>query len=151
MFQYCLYTLVLVASTFGPAEIVPAFRDSILSGNVPSAVEMVSYEAVLQVDSVLEHNPEQINLIISYFGLQIDLQDMDEMDGRQLLTEILSSPSMSGLILIFGFMPEDPIYQAERTFVPVFYGVFGERKTIYLEIVPEQDTWKIRDFFEVIP
>jgi hypothetical protein len=151
MFQYCIYAIVLISSTSGPADIVPAFRDSVLAGNALSAVEMVSTEAILQVDSVLEHNPEQVDNILLYFGLQIELQEINEMDGRQLLTEILSSPSLSGLILIFGFTPEEPVEHRGRMFVPILYGVFGESRTIYLEIVSEQDKWKIRDFFEELP
>ncbi len=151
MFQGMITVLVFISSFTDSGEIVPAFKDSILEGNVPAAVDMISEDAILMVDSVLSNHPEQVSRVLLYFGLQIEISEMEEMDGKQLMTKILSNPTVSGLILIFGFMPEEPVEHAGRMFVPIHYGVFGERKTIYLEIISEQDTWKIQDFFEVLP
>lgn len=151
MFLHCIYSIMIIASITDSTEIVPAFRDSILAGNVSAAVDMISSEAVFDVDSVLTQNPDQISNVLSYFGLQMEIREMQQMDGRQLLLEILSSPNVSGAILLFGISPGEPLKSAERTFVPVGYGLFGERDTIYLEIVSESGQWKIDDFFETVP
>jgi hypothetical protein len=151
MFHHCIYAFIIFASLTDSTEIVPAFRDSILAGNASAAVEMISGEAILDVDSVLAQNPDQIFNILSYFGLQIQIQEMEKMDGRQLLLEILSSPNFSGAIVLFGISPGEPVQSEEGIFVPVAYGLFGERDTIYLEIVSEGGQWKINDFFETVP
>ncbi len=151
MILYCICAITCLSSVTDSTDIVPAFRDSILSGNIPAAVELISIEAVLEVDSVLEHNPAQIAAILSYFNLQIDLRNMGNVDGKQLLSEILSNPAVSGAILLFGISPEDPFTYNERLFVPVGYGLFGERDTMHLELISEEGQWRIRDFFEILP
>ena len=151
MFQYCIYAFMIFSSLTDSTEIVPAFRDSILAGNVSAAVDMISIEAILDVDSVLAQNPDQISGILSYFGLQLEIQEIERMDGRQLLIEILSNPNVSGAIVLFGILPGEPVQSVEGIFVPVGYGLFGERDTIYLEIVSEDEQWKINDFFETVP
>lgn len=151
MLQFCIYALIIFSSLTDSTEIVPAFRDSILAGNVSAAVDMISSEAVLDVDSVLAQNPDQIFDILSYFGLQLEIQEIDQMDGRQLLLEILSNPNISGAIVLFGVSSGEPVQSAEGIYVPVEYGLFGKRDTIYLEIVSEDGHWKINDFFETVP
>lgn len=151
MFHYFITVLVFLSSFTDSSEIVPAFKDSILQGNASAAVDMISENAILTVDSVLSHDPQQVSRVLSYFGLQIEIQDMEEMGGRQLMTEILSSPTVSGAIFLFGIAPGDPVIQDERVFVPVGYGLFGERNTIHLELVSEDGLWKIHDFFEILP
>ena len=151
MFLHCIYLLIIFASFTDSTEIVPAFRDSILSGNVPAAVDLISSEAVLDVDSVLTQNPDQINDIISYFGLHLEIREMEEMDARQLLIEILSSPAVSGAFMLFGVSPGEPLQSAEGIYVPVEYGFPGSRDTVFLEIISEDGDWKIDDFFENIP
>ena len=148
----CFITVLVFFSSFSDStEIVPAFRDSILQGNASAAVDMISEDAILMVDSVLSHDPQQISRILLYFGLQIEIWEMEEMGGKQLLTEILSSPAVSGAILLFGISSGEPMRYNERVFVPVGYGLFGERNTLYLEIVSEDGFWKINDFFEILP
>ncbi len=151
MIQHCIYAFIIFGSFTDSTEIVPAFRDSILAGNVPAAVDLISSEAVLDVDSVLAQNPDQINDIISYFGLQLEIREMEEMDARQLLIEILSSPAVSGAFILFGVSPREPVQSAERLFVPVEYGFPGSKDTVYIEIISEDGDWKINDFFENIP
>ena len=151
MFHCFITVLVFFSSFTDSTEIVPAFRDSILQGSASAAVDMISEDAILMVDSVLSHDPQQVSRILQYFGLQIEISEMENMDGRQLMTEILSSPAVSGAIFIFGILPEEPMIHDERTFVPVGYGLFGDRNEIYLELVSEDGLWKIRDFFEILP
>ncbi len=149
---YCFITVLVFLSSFTDStEIVPAFRDSILQGNASAAVDMISEDAILMVDSVLSHDPQQVSRILLYFGLQIEISEMEEMGGRQLMIEILSSPAVSGAILLFGISSGEPMIHDERTFVPVGYGLFGERNTIHLELVSEEGFWKIHDFFEILP
>jgi len=151
MFQFIFCAIVLFSSITDSRDVVPAFRDSILTGNITSAVDLISEDAILMVDSVINNDPEQISRIISYFGLQIDIPDIEDMDGRQLLSEILGNPAISAAVMIFGFVPSDPVEFEDRLFVPVEYGVFGEKYTVYIEIVSEHESWKIRDFFEILP
>ena len=151
MFHCFISVLVFLSSFTNSGEIVPAFRDSILQGNATAAVDMISEDAILMVDSVLTHDPEQVSRILLYFGLQIEISEMEEMDGRQLMTEILSSPSVSGAILLFGISAGEPMIHDDRTFVPVGYGLFGNRETIYLELISDEGIWKIYDFFEILP
>ena len=151
MFQCLITVLVFLSSFTDSSEIVPAFKDSILSGNATAAVDMISEDAILMVDSVLTHDPEQVSRVLIYFGLQIEIGEMEEMDGRQLMTEILSSPAVSGVILLFGISTGEPMMHNERTFVPVAYGLFGNRETIHLELVSNEGSWKIHDFFEILP
>lgn len=151
MFQCLITVLVFLSSATDSGEIVPAFKDSILQGNVPAAVDMISEDAIMMVDSVLMHDPEQVSIILLYFGLQIEIDEMEEMDGKQLMTEILSSPAVSGAILLFGISAGEPVTHDDRTFVPVGYGLFGNRETIHLELVSDEGIWKIHDFFEILP
>jgi len=151
MFQGLITVLVFLSSFTDSGEIVPAFKDSILQGNVPAAVDMISEDAIMMVDSVLTHDPEQVSRILLYFGLQIEIDEMEEMDGKQLMTEILSSPTVSGAILLFGISAGEPVTLDNRTFVPVGYGLFGNRETIHLELVSDEGIWKIHDFFEILP
>lgn len=151
MFQYCICVMALFSSLTDSNHIVPAFRDSILEGNVHAAVDMISLEAVLEVDSVLTNYPEQIISVLSYFCLAIELPELEDMDGKQLLIEILSSPAVSGAIVLLGVSPKDPLRSSGRSFVPVEYGFPGSRDTVFLEILSENDEWKIRDFFEILP
>ena len=151
MFQGFIIVLVSLSSITDPGEIVPAFKDSIMQGNVPAAIDMISEGAILMVDSVLTHDPEQVSRVLLYFGLQLELSEMEEMGGQQLMMEILSSPAVSGAILLFGISPGEPILHHERTFVPVGYGLFGNRDTMHLELVSEDGIWKIHDFFEILP
>ena len=151
MFQCLITVLVFLSSFTDSCEIVPAFRDSILQGNATAAVEMISEDAILMVDSVLSHDPEQVSRILLYFGLQIELSEMENIDGRQLMTDILSSPSVSGAILLFGISAGEPMIHDDRTFVPVGYGLFGNCETIYLELISDEGIWKIYDFFEILP
>ena len=151
MFQCLITVLVFLSSATDPGEIVPAFKDSIMQGNIPAAIDMISEDAILMVDSVLTNDREQINRVLLYFGLQLEISEMEEMDGKQLLTEILSSPAVSGAILLFGISPGEPMLHGERTFVPVAYGLFGNRETMHLELVTEDGIWKIHDFFEILP
>ncbi len=149
---HCFITVLLFLSSFTDSdEIVPAFRDSILQENATAAVEMISEDAILMVDSVLGSDPEQVSRVLLYFGLEIEISEMEEMDGRQLMTEILSSPTVSGAILLFGISAGEPMMHDERTFVPVSYGLFGNRETVHLELVSDEGIWKINDFFEVLP
>ena len=143
--------LVFLSSFTDSGEIVPAFKDSILEGNVPAAVDMISDDAILMVDSVLSNDPEQISRVLLYFGLQIEISEMEEMNGKQLMTEILSSPAVSGAILLFGISAGEAVSLDDRTFVPVYYGLFGNRETIHLELVSDEGIWKIQDFFEILP
>ena len=149
---HCFNTVLLFLSSFTDSgEIVPAFRDSILQGNATAAVQMISEDAILMVDSVLRSDPEQVSRVLLYFGLEIEISEMEGMDGRQLITEILSSPTVSGAILLFGISAGEPMMHDERTFVPVGYGLFGNRETIHLELVSDEGIWNINDFFEVLP
>ena len=148
---HCFFTVLVFLSTFTDStEIVPAFRDSILQGNAIAAVDLISEDAILMVDSVLTHDPQQISRILTYFGLQIEISEMEEMGGRQLMIEILSSPAVSGAIFLFGIAPGEPVIHNERVFVPVGYGLFGQRNTIHIEVVSEDGLWKIHDFFETL-
>ncbi len=151
MFQHCIYALIITASVTDSTETVPAFRDSILAGNVPAAVDMISSEAILQVDSVITSDPQQVSSILLYFGLQTDSLDIGNMSGRDLLLELLSSPTTTGIVTLFGLSPGEPVESADRLFVPVEYGFPGSRNTIYIEILPEDGEWKIDDFFETLP
>ena len=151
MFHCCITVLVFLSSFTDSTEIVPAFRDSILQGNASAAIEMISEDAILMVDWVLSYDPQKISKDLIYFGLHIDIQEIEEMDGKQLLIEILSSPAVSGAIVLFGITPQVPMTYHERVFVPVEYGLFGERDTLYLEIVSEDGLWKILDYFETLP
>ncbi|MCK5115339.1 MAG: hypothetical protein KAR44_01990 [Candidatus Aegiribacteria sp.] len=151
MFQGMITVLVFLSSFTDSGEIVPAFKDSILEGNVPAAVDMISDDAILMVDSVLSNDPEQISRVLLYFGLQIEISEMEEMNGKQLMTEILSSPAVSGAILLFGISAGEAVSLDDRTFVPVYYGLFGNRETIHLELVSDEGIWKIQDFFEILP
>jgi len=151
MFYNYICSLILLASLPDPNGIVPAFKDSILQGNIPAAVDMISLDAIETVNSVLADDPGQITNILAYFGLQIEIQDMEEIDGRELLEVILSSPTVSSSILLFGVSPGEPVQIEDRIFVPVGYGLFGQRDTVHLEIVSENEEWRINDFFEIIP
>ncbi len=149
---HCFITVLLFISSFTDStEIVPAFRDSILAGNASAAADMISEDAILMVDSILASDPQQISRVLLYFGLQNEILEMEQMGGRQLLTEILSSPAVSGAIFIFGITPEEPMRYNDRIFVPVGYGLFGNRDTLYLEMISDDGLWKIHDFFEILP
>ncbi len=143
--------LVFLSSATDPGEIVPAFKDSIMQGNIPAAIDMISEDAILMVDSVLTHDREQVSRVLLYFGIQLEISEIEEIDGKQLLTEILSSPTVSGAILLLGISPGEPMLHGERTFVPLEYGLFGNRQTMHLELVAEDGMWKIHDFFEILP
>lgn len=151
MFQCLITVLVFLSSATDPGETLPAFKDSIMQGNIPAAIDMISEDAILMVDSVLINDPEQVGRVLLYLGLQLEMDEMEEMNGKQLLTEILSSPAVSGAILLFGISPGEPMLQGERTFVPVEYGLFENRETMHLELVTEDGIWKIHDFFEILP
>jgi len=151
MFQHCIYVLIIIASLTDSTEILPAFRDSILAGNAPSAVDMISREAILEVDSVIASDPERVSTLLSYFGLQTEIHEIGSMTGRDLLLDILSSPTTTGIVMLFGISPGEPLKSAGRLFVPLEYGFPGSRNTIYIEILPEDGEWKIDDFFETLP
>ncbi|MEN8209131.1 MAG: hypothetical protein ABFR50_07750 [Candidatus Fermentibacteria bacterium] len=151
MFQSLITVLVLLSPYPDSGEIVTAFKDSILQGNIPAAIDMISEDAMLMVDSVIANDPEQISRELLYFGLQLEITEMEKMNGKLLLTDILSSPTVSGAILLLGISADEPVIHNERTFVPVAYGLFGNRDSIYLELVTEDGIWKIHDFFEILP
>ena len=138
-------------STATMEEAIPSMMDSLIAGNGEAVVNMISSEGLQMVDSVLTHNPQQISDIALFFGVQIEAFDPDNTNSRELLTSILSQPSVSGMVLLFGMTPVDPVARNERVFVPVHWGLFGERRTIYFEIVLEEESWKVRDFFIEIP
>ncbi|MCD4848326.1 MAG: hypothetical protein K8R76_09055 [Candidatus Aegiribacteria sp.] len=153
--DYMLYswllTMVLFSTPSDIGDILPAFRDSIIRGNGSGAVEMISEHAVYVVDSVLAHDPGQIARIVSYFGIELALPDEGSADARQILTDILSDPSVAGMVMLMGVSSGDPISSGERTFIPVDWGLPGSRDTLFIEIVSENEQWKINDYFEVIP
>lgn len=146
-----LLTMVLFSTPPNINDILPAFRDSIIQGNGSGAVEMISKHAVYVVDSVLAHDPRQIVRIVSYFGIELALPDEGSADAKQILTDILSDSSVAGMVILMGVSSGDPITSGERTFVPVDWGFFGSRDTLFIEIVFENEQWKIDDYFEVIP
>ncbi len=151
MLHTWLLTMVLFSTPPNVNDILPAFRDSIIQGNGSGAAEMISEHAIYVVDSVLAHDPEQIARIVSYFGIELALPDNGITDARQMLTDILSDPSVAGMVMLMGVSPGDPISSGERTFIPVDWGFPGSRDTLFIEIVSENDQWKIDDYFETIP
>ena len=146
-----LLTMVLFSTPPDIDDILPAFRDSIIRGNGSGAVEMISEHAIYVVDSVLANDPQQISRIVSYFGIELALPDDCSTDAMQILTDILSHPSVAGMVMLMGVSSGDPIASGERTFVPVDWGFPGSRDTLFIEIVSENEQWKIDDYFEVIP
>lgn len=151
MFYSWLLTMVLFSSSPNIDNILPAFRDSVIQGNGSAAAEMISEHAIYVVDSVLVHDPGQIARIVSYFGIELTLPDEGITDAREILTDILSDPSVAGMVMIMGVSSGDPITMGGRTFVPVEWGFPGSRNTLYIEILIENEQWKIDDYFETIP
>jgi hypothetical protein len=143
--------MVLFSTPPNIDDILPAFRDSIIQGNGSGAVEMISEHAIHAVDSVLAHDPQQIGRIVSYFGIELVLPDDGSTDAREILTDILSDPSVASMVMLMGMSSGDPISSGERTFVPVDWGFPGSRDTLFIEIVSENERWKIDDYFEAIP
>ncbi len=146
-----LLTMVLLSTPPDIDDILPAFRDSIIQRNGSGAVEMISEQAIYIVDSVLAHDPQQISRIVSYFGIELALPDDGSTDAIQILTDILSDPSVAGMVMLMGVSSGDPISSGERTFIPVDWGFPGSRDTLFIEIVSENEQWKIDDYFEEIP
>ena len=146
-----LLTMVLLSTPPDIDDILPAFRDSIIQRNGSGAVEMISEQAIYIVDSVLAHDPQQISRIVSYFGIELALPDDGSTDAIQVLTDILSDPSVAGMVMLMGVSSGDPISSGERTFIPVDWGFPGSRDTLFIEIVSENEQWKIDDYFEEIP
>lgn len=146
-----LLTMVLLSTPPDIDNILPAFRDSIIQRNGSGAVEMISEQAICVVDSVLAHDPQQISRIVSYFGIELALPDDGSTDAIQVLTDILSDPSVAGMVMLMGVSSGDPISSGERTFIPVDWGFPGSRDTLFIEIVSENEQWKIDDYFEDIP
>ncbi|MCK4504572.1 MAG: hypothetical protein KAW14_03055 [Candidatus Aegiribacteria sp.] len=151
MFYFSLLTMVLFSTPPDASDILPTFIDSIIQGNGSGAVEMISEQAIHVVDSVLVHDPGQIARIVSYFAIELALPDDDSTNARQILTDIFSDPSVAVMVMLMGVSSGDPISSGDRTFVPVDWGVFSSRDTLFIEIVKENEQWKIDDYFENIP
>lgn len=151
MLHSILFFFILLSIPQEKYDILPAFRDALVSGDGLYAVTMISENAIRTVDSVLTHNPEQFIQIVSYFGIEPDLSNMENTGVRQILTEIFSNPSVSGAVLILGVSSGEPFISGERTFVPVEWGFPGSKDTMYIEIIEEDSLWKIDDFFDRIP
>ena len=146
-----LLTIVLFSTSPNIDDILPAFRDSVIQGNGSAAAEMISEHAIYVVDSVLVHDPGQIARIVSYFGIELTLPDEGITDAREILSDILSDTSVAGMVMLMGVSFGDPITSGGRTFVPAEWGFPGSRNTLYIEIVIENEQWKIDDYFETIP
>lgn len=149
MTQSLLMTAIL-ASAAGPAGLLPCFRDSLLAGRVDGALEMVSQDAMAEVDSVLENHPGQVAGMLSYFGLPPEMGE-GNTGGAGFLAAVLGSPQVPALILLLGVTPVEPVERDGMTFVPVSFGLYGARDTVFVRIVPEGDEWLIRDYFEELP
>ena len=146
-----LLTMILFSTTPNIDDILPAFRDSIIQGNGSGAVEMISEHAVYVVDSVLAYDPQQIARIVSYFGIELTSSNEGSTDARQILTDILSDPSVASMVMLMGVSSGDPISSGERTYIPVEWGFPGSRDTLFIEIAVENEQWKIDDYFATIP
>lgn len=151
MFSILSTLLLMVVSTPDSSEIVPVFIDSILTGKTEAAADMISIEAYQDIDSVMQNDPETLISVLQYFGIQLEEEEAGSSGGRELIVEVLSSPSVIGGIMLFGVSPEDPLSAGGRLFVPASYGMGASRDTIYIQIVEEDSQWKLRDFFEDIP
>ncbi len=151
MLYSCLLTMVIFSTPPNINDILPAFRDSIIQGNGPGAVEMISEHAVHVVDSLLAHDPQQIVRIVSYFGIELALPSEGSTDAKQILADILSDPSVAGLVMLMGISFGDQISSGERSFIPVEWGFPGSRDTLFIEVTVEDEQWKIDDYFETIP
>ncbi|MBN2586060.1 MAG: hypothetical protein JXA64_06075 [Candidatus Fermentibacteraceae bacterium] len=144
-------TALLLASPESPGEVLPAFRDSILSGDPDACMEMISRTAWSEIDSVMANHPRQMENILSFFGLQEDYPGLAAMDGRELLQTLLAGEEVKAYLLLFSVTPEEPVSLYGETFVPVTWGVFGNRNTFYVQLVKEDGVWRIRDFFDALP
>lgn len=145
-------TLVLLGgSSQDSSEIVPSFIDSILAGNTEAAADMISLEAYQDIDSVMQNDPQTLVSVLGYFGIQPGEDEAECSGGRELMVQVLSSPSVIGGIMLFGVSPEEPFSSNDRLFVPASFGMGPSRDTIYIQIVKEDSRWKLRDFFEELP
>ena len=147
----CLLTMVIFSASSNVDDIMPAFRDSIIQGNGSGAVEMISEQAIHVMDSVLVHDPHQIAQIVSYFGIELTLPVDGSSEARQLLADILSDPSVAGLVMLMGVSFGDPVTSGERSYIPVEWGFPGSRNTLFIEVTVENEQWKINDYFETVP
>ena len=132
-------------------EVVPAFRDSIVMNSIDGALALISPDAFDQVDSVLVHHPDQAAAVFQLAGVSMDVDTLCGRSGREVVAAVLSTPSVRGAVMLFGVTVEDPVTRRNGTFVPVSFGLPGARDTVYLELVLEDDRWRIRDFFETLP
>lgn len=147
---HALLLAALLASAHGPSRLLHCFRDSLLAGRVDAALAMISQDALADVDSVLDNHPGQVTGMLSHFGLPPELGD-GSTTGEDFLASVLGSPRVPALILLLGVAPEEPVQRGGATFVPVSFGLYGGRDTVFVRIVPEGDGWLIRDFFDVLP
>lgn len=151
MLYPCLLAMVIISSPSNIDDIMPAFKDSIIHGNGSGAVDMISEYAIHTVDSVLVHDPQQIAQIVSYFGIELTIPMEGSSDAKQVLADILSDPSVAGLVMLMGISFGDPVASGERTYIPVEWGFPGSRDTLFIELTVENEQWKINDYFEIIP
>lgn len=138
---------LILVSSLGPQEVLPAFRDSILAGNPGACTGMVSEPAMEDIDSVMVNHPEQIETMLAYFGMQTDLPDLEGMGADELLETLLAGEAAKAYILMFGVTPGEPLSHEGEIFVPVTWGLFGNMDTVYVQLTEEDGDWKIRDFF----
>jgi hypothetical protein len=151
MLNLFLVSVILTAGLDDPGEVLPAFRDSLMAGNTQALVGMVSSSALDDIDSVLAYHPENVGMVLALFGVPMEVPDLEETDAAELVRQIFASESFRAAVMIMGVEPGDPILREFGTFVPVSYGIFGNRDTIYVQLVEEEGSWKIRDFFDSAP
>jgi hypothetical protein len=147
MITFLLLALASVPVADDSDRLVPAFIESVLSGESAVAIQLVSREALATIDSLIAEDPSAITDVCAVFGLA-SIVPAELTDASSFLAEVITAPPVPAMIFFSNPTPGEPFTTSGKTFVPVVWGIPGMRDTLFVEASLDDELgWQIRDFF----
>lgn len=151
MLLFRILFCIVSGTSSGPANLIPDIMDSILAGKKTGYAEFFSREAITDMDSMIRSNPERVETMLKYFGIDVSLEESGITCGPELIDAVFAGDPLRMYLATLGVRAGAPLAAGGGIYVPLSWSLFGSRDTVYIRIFEEDGAWKIRDFFEVLP